>query len=167
MDEVHFQQSGSPCRMWVPPETRDPILLHHPTRRTVGYFNAIRLRNGKFFFRRETEKFNAVTYWRFLCHLWAASARAGRRVGVITDNAKYHHVLIHRDWREQHADCFALDYLPAYSPELNPIERVWELTRRRCLRNRYFAHLDEVIQAVENEFAHWIKLKRTLRRLCA
>ena len=34
-DEVHFQQHGSRCRMWVPPETKDPILLHHPTRRSV------------------------------------------------------------------------------------------------------------------------------------
>jgi hypothetical protein len=49
-DEVHFQQHGSRCQMWVPPETQDPILLHHPTRRSVGYFGAVRLRDGKFFF---------------------------------------------------------------------------------------------------------------------
>lgn len=36
-DEVHFQQHGSRCRMWVPPETKDPMLLHHPTRKSVGY----------------------------------------------------------------------------------------------------------------------------------
>ncbi len=27
--------------MWVPPETKDPILLHHPMRRSVGYFSAV------------------------------------------------------------------------------------------------------------------------------
>ena len=37
IDEVHFQQHGSRCRMWVPPETKDPVLLHHPTRHSVGY----------------------------------------------------------------------------------------------------------------------------------
>jgi transposase len=167
MDEVHFQQYGSRCRMWVPPETRDPVLLHHPTRRSVGYFGAVRLRDGKFLFRRETDKFNAVTCWNFLRHLRAASSRSGRRVVVITDNAKYHHARLHRPWRDEHADCFALDYLPAYSPELNPIERVWKLTRRRCLHNRYFGHLDDVVLAVESEFAHWIKPNDTLRRLCA
>ena len=36
-DEVHFQQHGSRCRMWVPPETKDPILLHHPTRELYRY----------------------------------------------------------------------------------------------------------------------------------
>ncbi len=167
MDEVHFQQYGSRWRMWVPPETKDPVLLHYPTRRSVGCFGAVRLRDGKFVFRRETDKFNAVTCWKFLQHLQAASTRTERRVVVTTDNAKYHHARLHQEWREGRADRFALDYLPAYSPELNPIERVWELTRRRCLHNRYFAHLDDVIHAVESEFAAWIKPNNTLRRLCA
>jgi transposase len=167
MDEVHFQQYGSRCRMWVPPETKDPVLLHHPTRRSIGYFGAIRLRDGKFFFRRETEKFNAVTCWNFLRHLRSVSLRSGRCIVVITDNAKYHHARLHRAWREEHADRFVLDYLPPYSPELNPIERVWKLTRRRCLHNRYFGHLNEVIVAVEDQFTQWIKPNDTLRRLCA
>lgn len=52
LDEVHFQQYGSRCRMWVPPETQDPILLHHPGRASVGYFGAVRLRDGKFVYQR-------------------------------------------------------------------------------------------------------------------
>src|SRR5256885_7648682 len=68
-DEVHFQQHGSRCRMWVPPETKDPVLLHHPTRRSVGYFGAVRLRDGKFGFSRETGKFNALTFLAFLKRL--------------------------------------------------------------------------------------------------
>jgi hypothetical protein len=43
-DEVHFQQHGSRCRMWIPPEIKDPVLLHAPTRKIVGYFGAVRLR---------------------------------------------------------------------------------------------------------------------------
>ena len=62
---------------------------------------------------------------------------------------------------------FALNFLPPYSPELNPIERVWKLTRRRCLHNRDFPRLDEVTVAVENEFTNWAKPNNTLRRLCA
>ena len=167
LDEVHLQQYGSRCRMGVPPETKDPVLLHYPTRRRVGYFGAVRLRDGKFFFRRETGKFNALPCGQFLKHLRAASSRTGRRVVVMADNAKYHHARLPREWRQQHAEHFALDFLPAYSPELNPIERAWKLPRRCGLHNRYFAHLDEVILAVETAFAKWIKPNNTLRRLCA
>ena len=130
MDEVHFQQHGSRCRMWVPPEIKDPVLLHHPTRKSVGYFGAVRVRDGKFFFRRETGKFNAITSWQFLKALHTISTHTARRVVVIADNARYHHARLHRDGRQERTGHFALDFLPPYSPELNPSERVWKLTRR-------------------------------------
>ena len=75
--------------------------------------------------------------------------------------------LLRKQWREDHADDFVLDYLPPYSPELNPIERVWKLTRRRCLHNRYFARLDDAIAAVEEEFRAWTTRNDTLHRSCA
>ena len=167
IDEVHFQQHGSRCRMWIPPESKDPVLLHHPTRRSVGYFGAVRLRDGKFFFHRETDKFNGATFFVFLKDLYRASTTGSRRVVVITDNARYHHARLHRSWREEHASRFILDYLPPYSPDLNPIERVWKLTRRQCLHNRYFPLLGEVIDSVETQFKLWLRGNITLRRLCA
>jgi len=153
-DEVHFQQHGSRCQMWIPPETKDPILLHAPTRRSVGYFGAVRLRDGKFLFCREAGKFNGATFFAFMKSLRRNSIRTGRRVVVITDNAKYHHALLHRSWREEHTSDFSLDYLPPYSPDLNPIERVWKLTRRLCLHNRYFNQLEAVIDSVEASSAN-------------
>lgn len=167
MDEVHFQQHGSRCRMWIPPEDKDPILLHHPTRRSVGYFGAIRLRDGKLAYRREEERFNAVTFHTFMKQLRNVSSKSGRRVIVITDNARYHHAILHKEWRQQHTDRFALDFLPPYSPDLNPIERLWKLTRRLCLHNRYFPDLDDVITVVESQFALWCSGNETVRRLCA
>jgi transposase len=141
--------------------------LHAPTRKSVGYFGAVRLRDGRFVFRLETGKFNGPSFLQFLQQLRSASRRTGRRVVVITDNARYHHSRLHRPWREQHAPGLALDFLPPYSPELNPIERVRKLTRRRCLHNRYFDNLQEVITAVESEFATWTTRNEVLRRLCA
>lgn len=167
MDEVHFPQYGSPCRLWVPPEAKDPVLLPPSTRRSVGYFGAVRLRDGRLFFRRAPDKFNAVTCGQFLKDLRAASTRTARRVMVIADNSKYHHGRLHQEWRQQQAARFRLDFLPPYSPELNPRERVWKLPRRRCVHNRYFPRLDEVILAGETEFANWTKTNNALRRLCA
>src|SRR5687767_11498924 len=61
MDEVHFQQHGSRCRMWIPPEVKDPICLHHPTRKSVGFFGAVRLRDGRLITRRESGRFDGET----------------------------------------------------------------------------------------------------------
>jgi transposase len=120
--------------MWIPPEIKDPIVRHHPTRKSVGYFGAVRLRDGKLICQRETGKFNGETYLDFLKHLKRRACRSGRRVVMIVDNAKYHHARLHKSWRELHAPDFQLYFLPPYSPELNPIERVWKLTCRWRIR---------------------------------
>ncbi|MGH7275331.1 MAG: IS630 family transposase, partial [Nitrospiria bacterium] len=148
-------------------ETKDPVLLHHPTRKSVGYFGAVRLRDGKFVRQREAGKFNAITFLEFLKGLKRASGRSGRRVVVISDNARYHHAKLHKDWRTGNADRFGLSFLPPYSPELNPIERVWKLTRRLCLHNQYFPELENVIRNVEDRFDLWAGPNETLRKLCA
>jgi len=110
LDEVHFQQHGSRCRMWVPPEVKDPVLYHHPTRRSVGYFGAVRLQDGLFYYRQESRRFNGETFLEFMEALRAASVREGRRVVVISDNAKYHRAKLHLPWRQQHGADFRFGF---------------------------------------------------------
>lgn len=153
--------------MWVAPEVKDPILLHAPTRKRVGYFGAVRLRDGKLVFNRESTCFDAMSAWKFLRTLRQRSGRAGRRVVVISDNARYHHAKAHAAWRREQEPQFTLHYLPPYSPDLNPAERIWKLTRRLCLHNRYFSTLAELVDAVEERFAQWERPNEVLRRLCS
>lgn len=153
--------------MWIPPEVKDPVLLHAPTRKSVKYFGAVRLRDGKFVASREEGAFDGVTFHAFLQQLWRVTRRGSRRAVIIADNAGYHHAKLHKAWRDAHAKRLRLHFLPPYSPELNPIERVWKLTRRRRLHNQYFETLDAVTTAVESLFAEWSQGSHVLRRLCA
>jgi len=166
MDEVHFQQHGSRCRMWVPPEVRDPICKHAPTRKSISFFGAVRLRDGKLVMSRPEGMFNAQTCWDFLRKLERLSRKSGRRAIVIIDNARYHHASIHAAWRTEVAGHFRLHFLPPYSPVLNPIERVWKLIRRRCLHNQYFPTLDDVIATIAPTLLAWSRPNSTLQRLC-
>jgi transposase len=167
IDEVHFQQYGSCCRMWIPPEVKEPILLHHPTRASVGYYGAVRLRDGKFAYKSEWDKFNGETFFSFLKYLRRISSHSGRKAIIISDNARYHHAKLHKTWREKCSKQFELMYLPPYSPELNPIERVWKLTRRMAVHNRYFSSLQSVADAIESLFNTWSSGNNTLFKLCA
>lgn len=164
---MRFEQHGSSCRLWVAPEVKDPVLLHHPTSKGVGYFGAVRLRDGKLVRRRESKTFNGETFFDFLKDLRRRCCRSGRRAIVILDNNKFHHACLHKPWREQCEHRFALEFMPPYSPQLNPIERVWKLTRRQATHNRYFPTLEALIQAVENTFAEWQNGNKTLQCLCA
>lgn len=167
LDEVHFQQYGSRCRMWIPPEEKDPVVLHHPGRQSVGYFGAVRIRDGKLVYLRETGKFDGASFLAFVKHLWKTTSRSDKQAVVITDNARYHHAKMHKEWRGARSERMIFDFLPPYSPELNPIERLWKLTRRLCLHNRYFPQLDDVVSVVENQFQAWLKGNETVRKLCA
>ena len=111
MDEVHFQQHGSRCRMWVPPEVRDPVCHHAPTRKSISYFGAVRIGDGRLVTSKPEGRFDAETCWRFLRHLRRASRR---RVVIIVDNAKYHHANLHLAWRRAQRPDFVLRFLPPY-----------------------------------------------------
>ena len=46
-----------------------------------------------------------------------------------------------------------LHWLPPYSPELNPVEHLWDELREKWFRNRYFTSLD----AVEDQLSEALK----------
>jgi transposase len=86
---------------------------------------------------------------------------------ILLDNARYHHARILRDWLWKQRKIVQLLFLPPYSPQLNPIERVWKLARRLCTHNKYFPTLDDLRRIVESQVTHWAKPNKTLCRLCA
>src|SRR3954463_4878090 len=57
---------------------------------------------------------------------------------IYLDNAKYHHAVLVKQWVErvrcEKAVEFRLEYLPAYSPNLNLIERLWRFLRKEALQ---------------------------------
>ena len=151
--------------MWVPPEEVDPVLLHAPTRKGMGVFGGVRTDTGRLL-TRTSETFNADTFREFLDYLLSRTGRR-RKMHLVLDNGRYHHAKSLEAWRKEHEDDVAFEFLPPYSPELNPIERVWKLTRRLCVHNRYFPELDSLIHAVEGQFKPWERPNPALRRLCA
>ena len=144
------------------------MVYHHPTRKSVGYFAAVRLRDGEILFRRETGRFNGETIWEFL------QVCFGKPVPFPTaafwPSATTHHIIAPNSiggGATSRLPSSAWTSCRPISPDLNPIERVWKLTRRLCLHNRYFGLLDGVVAAVEGQFAQWTKPNDALRRLCA
>lgn len=72
---------------------------------------------------------------RFIQFLKQLQGDAGKPIIVIVDNAKYHHsketqAFIASQKRAKKGDIF-MAFLPAYSPELNPDEQVWNHAKAR------------------------------------
>jgi len=164
LDECHFQQHGTRCRMWVPPEATDPILLHAPTRKTVALFGGVQPASGRLV-SCVAPLFNAITFEAFLEQLLRHRAR-GRRLVALLDNAPYHYARALDPLLVASREELRLLFLPPYSPELNPIERVWKLARRLCTHNRYFPELEELVTAVTDQMDVWRNPNPVLHRLC-
>ena len=150
--------------MWVAPEVKDPVLMHAPTRKSVACFGAVSLSTGKFV-RALCEKFDALTFESFLKRLLRHRSHSKRMV-VVLDNARYHHAILLAPLLRKYRRILTLLFLPPYSPQLAPIERVWKLARRMATHNRFFATLRELLAAVEQCFDRWRTSNSVLRRLC-
>lgn len=151
--------------MWVPPENTDPFILHHPTRRSVGFYGAVCENDGRLA-TMKAKKFNAETFHEFIKVL-IRRRRKNRKIVVILDNARWHHAKLLKPWLNEHRDILELDFLPPYSPELNTIERMWKVTRRLCTHNQYFEEMENLVLSVRKQFDLWKKPNETLKRLCA
>jgi transposase len=150
--------------MWVAPEIKDPILEHAPTRKSVACFGAVNLSTGKFV-RAMCPVFNGETFQAFLKILLRHRSR-GKRMIIVLDNAKYHHAKLLAPFLHDYRRVLSLLFLPPYSPQLAPIERVWKLTRRLAVHNRYFTTLQELLDAVSACFDRWRSPNSVLHRLC-
>lgn len=151
--------------MWIPPEDADPVLLHAPTRKQTAVFGAVCPSDGRLL-TMPAETFDAQTFQAFLGQL-LRRRRRGRTMVVVVDNARWRHARALQPWLAEHRHELRLDFLPPYSPDLNPVERVWKLTRRLCTHNVYFETLDQLVQTVREQFAMWFQPNLQLRRLCA
>jgi transposase len=164
-DECHFQQHGSRCAMWIPPENLDPVVLHAPTRKQMGILGAVCPADGRMV-TMQAKTFDAASFQVFLGRL-LRRRRRGQKLIVVLDNARWHHAKGLRPWLNKYRHVLQLDFLPPYSPDLNPIERVWKLTRRLCTHNTYFPTIEDLIAAVQSQLAKWFQPNFQLHKLCA
>jgi transposase len=150
--------------MWIPPEEKDPILCHAPTRKSIALFGAVQANTGQMV-SMMTSIFNAETFLEFL-KMVLEKRKWGNKQVLILDNARYHHATMIQSWLNKNKKRLTLIFLPPYSPDLNNVERVWKMTRRLCTHNRYFSTLDELACAVKKQMKGWKVPNETLRRLC-
>jgi transposase len=88
-----------------------------------------------------------------------------RKILMILDNVCYHHARIVREWVEANSDRIELHFIPPYSPEFNPIENLWRLTKRVTTHNRHFATLNDLRVRLARRFNRYQGNPASLRGL--
>ena len=67
-------------------------------------------------------------------------------ISIVLDNARYQKCKL----VQQTAKVFDIEllYLPAYSPNLNLIERMWKFVKKKCLYSKYYPDFDSFAKSI-------------------
>jgi len=159
-----FYQKATLIRKWAQ-KGKQPNVISPPGREKTGYFGMVNLKTGRLL-TENADKFDQDSFKYFLDTV-LSYVKEEEKMIVILDNAKWHHSKRIQAFVQKHYDRLELLFLPPYSPELNPIERVWKLTRKLVTHNRYFGTIHTMICDLMYQFFWWNIPNDTLRTLCA
>jgi putative transposase len=65
---------------------------------------------------------------------------------MVLDNVKYHHAKRLKPILVKYKHRIELVFLPPYSPDLNPMERVWWYMRKKITHNRFLEKMENRIE---------------------
>lgn len=114
----------------------------------------------------KADRGNTITFFSFL--LAVVKSFPDKKVAMVLDNVPYHHAKRLKPILERYKHRIELLYLPPYSPDLNPIERVWWYMRKKITHNRYVESLDQRIKHFDtlmNDFKVENEIGKNLARL--
>lgn len=143
-DEASFAQWGSLGYTWALKGCQ-PTVKTRGIRKAYRVFGLLDCFNGTLYSQGSDGKFNSESYRAFL--EGALAALPGHLI-LIQDNAPYHVSGSLRAFYEAHADRLTVYQLPAYSPDLNPIEHLWKKVKKDATHLRYFPVFTDLIEEV-------------------
>lgn len=171
-DEVHFQAQTTITTGWYKKGSA-PQVKSLPGRDKVSYSGFVRPDTGELFVVKPSWFNYETTIESIRAYIVATPIEEGKKFAMIMDNAPWHKKamrLIEDEKEAQYADIRAkvvFVRLPPYSPDFNPIEQVWRITRRENTHNVYFKGKADLEQTVDIAFSRWAKPNEQLCSLCS
>lgn len=140
-DEMGLRSDHSAGRCWSP-VGRTPVVEGTGQRFGANVISAIS-NKGRLQFRVFKQRFTAPVLIDFLARLVRQARR--QKTILILDGHPVHRAKKVRSWVEAHAEQIELQFLPGYSPELNPTELLNQDVKTNALGRRRPKSQDELI----------------------
>ena len=151
-DEAAVQRFQNPAYGWRQTGGREQVRTSF-SRESVRIFGAMSEDEIRI---KIVDSTNSETFHEFLEEI----RRDRPRFCMILDNASYHKSKAVREYVGSTRSNIELEFLPPYTPQLNPVETVWRDLKRRLV-GRFFRSTDEPKEAitaiVENEMGNRLK----------
>lgn len=157
-DSVHPEYQTHLSYGWILKGVRKEVATTDYQKR-LNFIGGICLQGHRLTYQ-QAETVNAESICDFLWKL--RQANPGKfYVHVIWDNAAYHQNHTVKKMADELG--IQLHYLPPYSPNLNPIERLWKLMHEEVRYNQYYGKFSEFREAVLYFFKNISRKKIILR----
>jgi transposase len=164
VDEAHFRADAELCAKWV---LRGQPALVDSTSPKLGekasYYSGVCMETGTVDAMGLTENCTAETSVAFLRQL---RAKYHEPLIVIWDNSPAHHGPPMREYLATPGLKLRLVALPAYSPDFNPDEAIWDWAREEETANTCFGTTAKVRQHLDRFFAGLAKRTTEVQQRC-
>lgn len=150
MDAVHPTQATKITSGWIRKGV-DKVIETTGSRTRLNIIGALNLSDISNTIVSYNDTINKESIARFLMGL-REHYPLEKKIHLILDGAAYHRANLVKDiaWIYN----IQLHYLPPYSPNLNPIERLWKVMNEQVRNDVYFATKRDFVSAIKNFFAN-------------
>lgn len=144
-DEASFPQWGTLSYTWARKGVQ-PTIKTSGKRKGYKVFGLIDYFTGRFFYKCQESKFNSQSYIQFIKEVLS---KTRKHIILIQDGAKYHNSAETRQFFDKRQDRLSVYNLPTYSPDYNPIEKLWKKVKKEGTHLHYFPTFQDLIDKVE------------------
>ncbi|OGI01886.1 MAG: hypothetical protein A2Y25_07995 [Candidatus Melainabacteria bacterium GWF2_37_15] len=160
MDETRIELDPKTSHDWMPTNTRKLIKTNH-SGQTDYVIGGVSPKTGDSVFL-QTDKVDSQTVSKFIQDL--SENYLDYDNILILDNASYHVAQGKEDFPIPKN--INLLYLPTYSPDLNPIERLWKYFKEKFINNRFFENIYHLRNTVNDALHNLLYDCLTIKSIC-
>lgn len=147
VDGVHPQHNSIANHGWIKRGGTKHLKTNNGRQR-VNINGAVNLETKQVIYV-EDDRINAQTMIALLLKILQAQKEG--KIHIILDNAKYYHAKIVDEFLKSNPR-INLHFLPAYSPNLNIIERLWHILKKEVVYNKFYMRFVDFKKAVLDFF---------------
>jgi transposase len=141
---------------------QQPTIETSGKRKGYKVFGLIDYFTGRFFFKCQEERLTAQSYAAYLTEVLG---KTRKHIVLIQDRARYHTSAAMRAFFEQHKDRLSVFELPSYSPDYNPIEKLWKKVKEKGTHLQYFPTFDALKDKVQETLSFFENAKEEVLAL--
>ena len=162
-DEASFPQWGTLTYTWARRGCQ-PVVKTSGKRKGYKVFGLIDYFSGRFFHQGQEDRFNSASYTAFLAQVLLQTTEP---LILVQDGARYHTSAESKRFFAEHAERLTVFQLPGYSPDYNPIEKLWKKLKQQETHLHYFPTFEALTQKVEQALIKFEQAPQEILSLCS